>query len=135
MKNNKGVTLVSVVIIVIALVIIASVSIISGLDILGNSKESKIEENLAAVKTVVNQISIKQSTAGVFTPAIGTIYGKPATEVLSGDAAILSDWYILDEESLEQMGVEYIEEKYLVNYNDNEVYRMSEYEKDASILD
>lgn len=134
MKNNKGVTLVNMIIIIIVLVIIASVSIIGGLDILENSKNSKKEENLAAVKTVVNQISIKQGTAGVFTPGGDKVYGKPATEVLSGDSNSLKYWYILDSEALEQMGIEYVNEDYIVNYKENKVYAMSEYEKDMTIV-
>ena len=108
-------------IIIIVLVIISSVSIIGGREILKNSKNSKKEENLAAVKSVVNQISIKQGTSGVFTPATAEIYGKSAVGVLSGDASSLEDWYILDEEELEKLGVEYIEESYLVNYEKNRV--------------
>ena len=134
MKSNKGVTLISMVIIIIVLIIIASISITGGLDILGNSKESKREENLSAVRSVVNQISIKQGTAGVFTPGNATVYGKPAVDVLSGDADTLADWYILDAEVLEGMGIEYIEEEYLVNYVKNRVHAMSEYEDDMSII-
>lgn len=134
MINNKGVTLVNMIIIIIVLIIISGVSIIGGREILQSSKESKLEENLAAVKTVVNQVSIKQGTAGVFTPGNAKVYGKPATSVLSGDVTSLKNWYILDSDALEEMGVEYIDEDYLVNYKENKVYAMSEYEDDMSII-
>ena len=134
MRENKGVTLINMMIIIIVLVIISSVSIIGGREILQNSKNSKKEENLAAVKSVVNQISIKQGTSGVLTPSTAEIYGKSAVGVLSGDESSLEDWYILDEEELEKLGVEYIEESYLVNYEKNKVYAMSEYLKDMSII-
>ena len=134
MRENKGVTLVNMVIIIVVLIIIAGVSIIGGSDILQSSKDSKKEENLSAVKSVVNQVSIEKSTAGVFSPGTTKLYGKTAKNVLSGDTEVLKDWYILDSEALEEMGIEYVDEDYLVNYEENKVYPMSEYEKDRTIL-
>ena len=116
MENNRGVTLISILIIIIVLVIISSVSIIGGLDILQNSKESNKEENLAAVKSAVNEINIKIGTSGIFTPADVELYGRPAAGVLSGDT---TDWYILDQDALEQMGISYANESYIVNYKEN----------------
>lgn len=134
MTNNKGVTLINMMIIVIVLVILTSVSIIGGRNILQNSKESKKQENLTAVQTLVNQISIKQGTAGVITPATSKIYGMPAYGIISGDANTLNDWYILDEAALEEMGIEYLEEDYIVNYKINKVYPMSDYEANNLII-
>ena len=126
MKNNKGVTLVNVLIIIIVLIIIAGISIVGGRDILNNSKDSQKNENLSSVKAVVNNISIKINSAGVLAPADTKVYGKIASNILSGDAS-LKDWYILDKEDLEEMGVTYIDETYLVNYKENKVISMSDY--------
>lgn len=134
MMNNKGVTLVNMLIIIIVLVIIAGVSISGGLDILNSSKESNKEENLAAVKSVVNEINIKLGTAGVFTPGHVELYGESAVGVLSGDSDVLANWYILDQADLEDLGITYVDENYLVNYEENKVFAMSEYEADNSIL-
>ena len=131
MLNNKGVTLVNMMIIVVVIVIISSVSIIGRMDILQNSKNSNAEENLAAVKVAVNNISIKLGTEGVFTPGKAELYGKNAVGVLSGDEGILEDWYILDKEDLEKMGVTYLDESYLVNYVENEVITMAEYRENG----
>ena len=59
MFNNKGVTLVNMLVIIVGMIIIVAVSIGGGLDILSSSKDSNKEENLAAVKSVVNQVNIK----------------------------------------------------------------------------
>lgn len=127
MNNKSGVTLVTMVIIVIVIVIISTISIIGGTEIIGEAKESKREDNLAAVKAKINDLSLKQGTAGVFTPANFKKYGKVASAVLSDDAENLEGWYILDKEDLEEMGLKYVDESYLVNYDDNVVITMNEY--------
>lgn len=128
MKNNSGVTLVTMVLMIIIMVIIASVSIIGGREIIQNSKESKITESLTAVKSAVNNISIKLSTAGTLTPANIKLYGEPAVETLSGDSVELANWYILDESDLKELGIEYADKKYLVNYAENKVMLLDDYQ-------
>lgn len=128
MKNNSGVTLVTMILMIIVMIIIASVSIIGGRELIQNSKESKVTESLSAVKSVVNNINIKLSTAGTLTPANVKLYGKSAVGLLSGDANELADWYILDESDLEELGIKYVEQKYLVNYIENDVMLLEDYE-------
>lgn len=127
LRDNRGVTLVTMVMVIIVITIIASVSIIGGTEIMKNAKESKAKENLTAVKSIVNNIYIKQNTAGVFTPANSTYYGTPAFGIVSGDADTLNGWYLIDEDDLKEMGVEYVEENYLVNYKANKVVALKEY--------
>lgn len=127
MKNNSGVTLVTMVLMIIIMIIIASVSIIGGREIIQNSKESKETESLTAVKSAVNNISIKLSTAGTLTPANVKLYGESAVGTLSGDSAKLANWYILDESDLNELGIEYVDKKYLVNYAENKVMLLEDY--------
>lgn len=128
MKNNSGVTLVTMVLMIIIMIIIASVSIIGGRDLIQSSKDSKITESLSAVKSVVNNISIKLSTAGTLTPANVKLYGKSAVGTLSGDSAELANWYILDENDLDELGIKYVDKKYLVNYVENKVMLLEDYQ-------
>lgn len=128
MKNNSGVTLVTMILMIIVMIIIASVSIIGGRELIQNSKESKVTESLSAVKSVVNNINIKLSTAGTLTPANVQLYGKSAVGLLSGDSGELANWYILDENDLEELGIKYVEQKYLVNYIENDVMLLEDYE-------
>ena len=127
LKDNRGVTLVTMVMVIIVITIIASVLIIGGTEIMKNAKESKTKENLTAVKAVVNDIYIKQNTAGFFTPGGANYYGTPAYGLVSGDADVLKGWYLLDKDDLEEMGIEYLEESYLVNYKANRVVVLNEY--------
>lgn len=127
LKDNKGVTLVTMVMVIIVITIIASISIIGGTEIIKNAKESKAKENLTAVKAFVNSIYVKQNTSGVFTPANSNYYGTPAFGIVSGDADILNGWYLIDEDDLKEMGIEYVEENYLVNYKANRVVVLNEY--------
>ena len=127
LKDNKGVTLVTMVMVIIVITIIASVSIIGGTEIIKNARESKAKENLTAVKAFVNSIYVKQNTSGVFTPANSNYYGTPAFGIVSGDADILNGWYLIDEDDLKEMGIEYVDENYLVNYKANRVVVLNEY--------
>ena len=126
LKDNKGVTLVTMIMVIIVITIIASVSIVGGNEIMKSAKESKAKENQTAVEAIINSIYIKQNTAGVFTPATSSYYGTPAFGVVSGDAN-LNGWYLIDEDDLNEMGIEYIEESYLVNYQANQVVSLNEY--------
>ena len=73
MKNNKGVTLINVLIIVIVIVILAAIPIINGSRSVEEAKQLQKEANLATVKAMVNDISLKKATAGVLTPANVTL--------------------------------------------------------------
>lgn len=128
MKNNSGVTLVTMILMIIIMIIIASVSIIGGRELIQNSKESKETESLTAVKSAVNNISIRLSTAGTLTPANVKLYGESAVGILSGDSTELANWYILDESDLKELGIEYAEKKYLVNYAENKVMLLDDYQ-------
>ena len=127
LKDNKGVTLVTMVMVIIVITIIVSISIIGGTEIIKNARESKAKENLTAVKAFVNSIYVKQNTSGVFTPANSNYYGTPAFGIVSGDADILNGWYLIDEDDLKEMGIEYVDENYLVNYKANRVVVLNEY--------
>lgn len=134
MKRNSGVTLINMMIIILVIIIISSVSIIGGRQLLEDSKESQKKENLASVQAVVNSISLKYGMSGTLTPGNMKLYGQKAVGILSGDSATLEDWYILDVNALEEMGIEYTNEEYIVNYRENRVISMSEYRENGFSL-
>lgn len=135
LRDNRGVTLVTMVMVIIVITIIASVSIIGGTEIMKNAKESKEKENLTAVKSIVNDIYIKQNTAGFFTPGGANYYGTPAYGLVSGDEESLNGWYFLGKDDLEEMGIEYLEENYLVNYKKNKVVAYKNWKSDVKADD
>lgn len=135
-KNEKGVTLVTVVVMIIVMTIIASVTIVGGVRALKEAKAQVKENNLAEVRTVVNREAAKVATAGVLTPANATLYGIKNAKLegtrFNDDGVqeqviktIGEDWYLLDDEALKEMGIEYIDEDYVVNYKLNVVIPLS----------
>lgn len=126
MRSQNGVTLVTMIVMIVVMAIIATISITGGVEVVRNSKDQVKEDNLASVKNLVNREAGKVATGGVFTPANATLYGIENAE-LSGQT-IGEDWYFLDEEALGDMGIEFIDETYVVNYKLNVVIPMSEEE-------
>lgn len=128
MRNDKGITLVTVIIMIIIIAIITSVSVINGTRTVKDAKESAKEQNLAAVKAAVSEISMKKGTAGVLTPANAMIYGTSVKNVLEVVDSSLDNWYVLEQEDLKEMGLEYVSDMYVVNYQDNEVYTLTDFQ-------
>lgn len=136
MNNQRGITLVTVIVMIVLITIIASVSIIGGRSVIKEANKQVDESNLAEVKNVVSRESAKINTAGVLTPANVIYYGQRNAR-LTGKAYnedgnleeveknIGNDWYFLDEDALEEMGIEYANENYVVNYKLNVVIPLS----------
>ena len=130
MKSENGVTMITVVVMVIVIGVIAVTSILSSRAILDEAKEEAKLQSQAAVETAVSKYSAKAATSGVLSPANINFPGQknPVLEHIkileSGDKIITNEnagenWYLLLESDLEQMGVSYAEENYLVNYKEN----------------
>lgn len=136
MKNQRGVTLVAVVIMVVIMAIIATVSITGGVSVIRSAQDQVKEKNLADVKVAVSREAAKYGTSGVLTPVNIKYAGLENVELAgteinaSGDEVdvikkIGEDWYFLDEASLNDLGIEYAEETYVVNYKYNIVVPLS----------
>lgn len=131
MKTERGITLITVIIMVVVISVIAATTIVSSRNIISESKENALEQSRFMVKTAVSQYSAKVATSGVLTPANEKLPGvqNPSFDYdagvdASGDKiiekrSIGSDWYLLLEDGLKEMGVTYAEENYLVNYRKN----------------
>ena len=137
MKNQKGVTLVTVVIMIIVISIIATASIVASKQIFGESKESVLEKNKFLVETAVAKYAAKASTSGVLSPANEELPGiqnpifrftgeDNEGNIIDEDRKVGEDWYLLLEEDLEKMGITYADQNYLVNYKENIVIPLAE---------
>ena len=146
MKKESGVTLITVIIMVIIISIIAAASIISSRTIFDESKESVKQKNRFLVETAVSKYSAKAATSGMLTPANEEFPGvnNPIFEKVSLNASgeevrekknVGKDWYLLLEESLEEMGISYADENYLVNYKLNVVIQLSEVDDIFSLIE
>ncbi len=124
MKNQRGVTLVTMIVMIVVMAIIATVSITGGVEVVRESKNQVKEDNLASVKNLVNRESAKVNTGGVLTPANAKLYGTE--NIVLKEKNIGEDWYYLDEAALKEMGIEYANETYVVNYKLNVVIALSE---------
>lgn len=136
MRKEDGVTLVTVIVMIIVISIIAVTSVLSSRAIMDEAKDEAKIQNLAAVETAVSKYSAQVATSGVLSPANITLPGikDPILEHVYIDAGgfevrenknVGEDWYLLLEDSLEQIGVTYAEENYLVNYKKNIVIPLS----------
>ena len=120
MKNNKGVTLVSIIVILIVIIIIASVGIISGNNLLVESKEQVEEQEYTAVLDAVRRRKSEVSMSGILFPAGNEYVGiqnpvvgraGDGTEQYAGKG-----WYLLEEAHLVELGIEGNKNNYIVNY-------------------
>lgn len=128
MKNQTGVTMITIVIMVIIISVISSISILSAKGIFKESKEEVLKKDRFLVETAVSKYSAKAATSGVFTPANIEFPGIQNPSFNSGDTKINigKDWYLLLKTDLENIGVEYVNENYLVNYKKNVVIPLSD---------
>ena len=142
MKKNQGMTLVSVVIMIVILAIIATLSIITTTKTVKEAKEMQKQENLVIIQSMVNQVATKYQTSGYLTPADTKIYGKRLDDSIIAticedepgyydyrlvDDEKIEDWFILEQDDLEEMGVTYIDGAYFANYATGEVYTSEEF--------
>lgn len=132
MKNNKGVTLISILVVLIAIIILTSVAIVAGNSLIKESREQIDEQEY---ETVLNAIRIKKTevnVSGKLTPAGASYIGiknpiidNAGTPIYAGD-----DWYLLEESHLRELGVEGDKKAYIVNYKDEIVLLVNaEYEE------
>ena len=136
MNKQKGITLITVIIMVIIIGVIASISMVSSRIILDESKEEVLTKNRFLVEAAVSKYSAKAATSGTLSPANYELPGvkNPTFEYIGVDDTgaeireqrnVGENWYLLLSEHLESMGITYVEENYLVNYKKNIVIPLS----------
>lgn len=136
MKNNKGITLIGLIITVIILVIISAVTISISTNIAGLAEFETIETNLLLIQSKTKVMADKK--------AIGEITEEDllGTKQTSGT---YEGWYLLSQANLDEMGLKEAkaEDEYYVNYENDDIaygtgieykgvkyYKLSEIKKD-----
>lgn len=117
--NQKGVTLATVIVMIIIMIIIATVSIVAGNRLIVNSNEYKESQEIESVKAAVLRKKTEVNMAGSLVP-IGESYIGIVNPVIKSDddeTIIAEGWYLLDEESLEKLGIHDVSSRFLVNYD------------------
>lgn len=120
MKNNKGVTLASIVVILIVIIIIASVGIIAGNNLFDETKTQVDDQEYTTVLNAIRGKKAEISMGGVFLPADSVYIGienpvvgrdESGQELRAGEG-----WYLLEESHLKELGVDHNKDNYIVNY-------------------
>ena len=142
MKNEKGITLVTLVITIVVLAIIASITITGGIDAKKNVKDTKsavLKSEIAQVQQIVLETDIKYKQTKNSNILLGekitfneaktalqeisgslSLRGENYDDVSNGDIEIY--YYKIDSELLEQLGITGSEQKYIINYSTGEVF-------------
>jgi Tfp pilus assembly protein PilE len=127
MKNNeKGITLVALVITIIVLLILVSVSISAGKS---SIKEASDDTQFTELKEVQTAIAEKKMKEDLLSSGDFNLPGTKATQEqlesivneLNANAELTGDFYILDTEDLKELGITNTTDEFIVNYETYEV--------------
>ena len=129
-RKNNGITLVALVIIIIVLIIIASISITGILQDTDETKDNVAISELGMVQHAILERKTKAQltkeelpgqsvTSTQLQQVIDEIKAKSGTTItLEGNA---EDYKLLDDEALQDLGMENYKSEYIVNYSTGEV--------------
>lgn len=123
--SNKGISLVSVIVIIIVMIIIATISIVAGNKLIFETKELKDNQTIESIKEAMNRLNSEINSSGTITPKGENYIGRASPAVGTGEERAYG-WYLLDEEELTKLGIKEQKGRYLVNYEYNEVLDMNE---------
>jgi len=129
--NNKGISLVTVVVIIIVMIIIATISIVAGNKLIVETKNLQELQNIETIRQAIDRVYQEYTNSGIYTPKGEGLIGRYSPAIAAGDVQAVG-WYLLDEDALKELGVNELRGKYLVNYEYSQVLDMSDptyYEK------
>lgn len=114
LKNNKGITLTSLIIAVIVLIIISSVTINISLTFINTAKFENVKTELMLIQTKVKTMADRKAIGEVTEEEL---YGTKQT------SGTYSGWYLLSQDDLDDMGIENADagDEYYVNYESDDV--------------
>ncbi len=133
-KNNKGITIIALIIIVLLMVLLASVTAYEANDLISTTKKQSIKTNLlliqAKVRIINEQVVFEKDEEKKKELLVGTKLSSK-TQVLNSlkEKKVLSssesgeNYYVLSKKNLDDMGLDTLEESdvYVVNYNTEEI--------------
>lgn len=135
-KEQKGITVVTLLITVIVLLIISGIGIKMGTDSIKSSKDGALASDLAMVQHAVLEQYTKYQTTKDITYLVGNKVAKEEMTQIAKDLNITlanipqnysnKDYYRLDKASLLEIGIENTDDEYIVNYISGEVINMTQ---------
>lgn len=134
MKNQKGISLISLVITIVVILILISISTYTGINNVKESRDSAVKTELKLVQQAVLQKYTKYNLIGdqsilpgnsyedftELNDIIGQIAEKTEITIELKDDEY-SNYYLLDTISLQELGITNTEDEYIVNYTTGEV--------------
>lgn len=135
--NEKGITMVTLVITVIVLIIITAIGVGTGSEIIKRADLQNINTNMmliqAKVKTISEQAKFNKDTSNYKGTKVSEISGNEQIDKLP--ITDKENCYLLSQTDLDSMGLEKItiDEGYVVNYNTNEIMYVKGFETDDTI--
>lgn len=142
-RNNKGITLIALVITIVVLLIIASISIVGGIEGAETAAENKLLTELDMVQHAVLERytkaqMIKEDVPGEIMQAIEDVNGTVSSinnELEDGNKISLKInsytdnkyeyYYKLNLENLKELGITNARDTYIVNYSTGEVLNIT----------
>ncbi len=122
---RKGITLISVVVMIIIMIIIATVSILAGNKMITNSRELADKTMVETVKEAIMRRNSEIKMQGTVTP-LGSSYPGQLSPYIADGLIEAEGWYLLNEEALDELGVKKSKERYLVNYKTETVLALTD---------
>lgn len=125
MKNNKGISLMSLVITIILILIIASMSIYYGVSKnIDTATDTISYSEILDVSEAVSQRALMNRLNASLYPLIGTPLSD-SNPIKIQNTSYGDNWYRLEDENFSDLSLESVKNVYIVNYETNEVVSTS----------
>ncbi len=133
-KNEKGITLISLVVIIILLMILATVSI--GI-VVKNNKDSKVNVFQSEIRMVQNAVLQRKTRAEITNTDYSELPGiniqKTEVQKILDKAGLVlkgeeGEYKLLDKSSLEELSITNCTDEYIVNYKTGEVINKNKFD-------
>ncbi len=121
MKKNSGISLIALVITIVVMIILAGVSIYYGTrENINTAYETDLYTEIINVSEAAQQRSITNRFDAERYPCVGTPLTDSAPQVIN-NISYGNDWYLLSVADSAELGLENVENEYIVNYLTGEV--------------
>lgn len=145
-RENKGITLIALVITVTVLIILASIATYSGVGIIRQSKLNKFTTEMKIMQTEVNDL-YQKATSGETVEVNGSSYsgldiyniGKEldsrANSVFTSETSGITDksgYRLYDQDIIQGLGIEGVEEEYFVNVEKRSIISCNGFEYEGT---
>lgn len=138
-KNQKGITILSLVITIVILIIISSVTVYTATSVIKQAELQTINTNMmliqAKTKTIAEQAKFNNDNSNYKGTIISDVSGNAKIDDLINKGIIddVNKFYLLSKDDLTNMGLDKIdiEDGYVVNYETEEIIYVKGFENDG----